>query len=1830
MTFDDANRRASELILRGSTPYSPQIGWMTMSSFCSTVTTLTGIDLGDKVTRHIENLIALFVNIQAQLGSDNCVQGITSAIVLYANTVNQGSLSGLLKEYLEELFLSPQVDGEDSLPPSIQAFKDAARDWKTVMHSPFATHVTQLISLAVSLGLCDLASINFTIGGVKLISEATLPEVSDAANIVDAVLSVTAYFVEAGHLCFKQGSIAPLLLGSSDSNKFSEDFMLAGRCNQCLRTGDMKKLTALDENDYGALLKRLMDTARRFMKSCDNYYDKRYFESRLATLDRWKLAYDEVRTAGRVRMRPGSLGIYGPSGTGKSTMVTKLMVTLLMANGFAADSSRIITLNSRDQYMSNYRSYINGIIVDDVGNTKTKYMSNEPPPSYWYTTLINNVPTYANMADLESKGRVSIEPFFVFWTKNVLDSLANETSNAPMSIASREDFILVPKVRNKYAIGNRLDPFSVPSDTFASGLPDLWLIDVYKAYEVAPRSVTTLENIAKGHVEYRLVHSNLDYESLVNVLISYYRKHFSVQKDVVEAAEGVEASVREVLCQECLILKKFCSCNCSLCKNGSDGCTCRVEPNLVNIDDLPSDDDVPDLDSGYDFYDDDDDNYEEGSSAPTTSSSGSMQSGDLELDPEIGNVPLWAHNEVVVADRFVDVDPIDNVMLLDVYWCSRARAYYYFLTGENYRSSPTGPIELKYHNMRITNSMITRLARYFDHVGDTVSGISTIEMRFSSLHDYAFRRFEEESPGDFAEFQMGLSALGRVLNLTPVDDQKIAGVSTTSKILSWFTDGWWGIRALERAIDVGTSKSMDYALYKFSNSQWGKLYNYIPGSWIEETVDKDGIKQMNPLLLAIAADEARYKHISLFTTVSSMVGSVAVAMSYVARKCPNLRPYCDWSTPLLRMCGISRKPQQSRFERIMTRSGLLDSERFMTPKAAICVLGTSAIFGCYVYYRRVRALVNVMYHQVQQEHASMPETFKRIRDNYLAKGLALSASMYGVWVLVQAYRQHKQEFQGNLAPSSMKVVEEREKEEFVYAVPGRTPLPTNTLTRTMTHEQFVRKIGQNTAYIVADRNDLGKSYNMGCFFVGSNVALIPTHYFDAQPKSRVTFVRKPQAELASKFKAWLDREFAVDIPNTDYSLAYVPSGGDWPSLVEFFPENHNFSLPFTLIHRNGEGVLSEAHGHVVYGPQRVANKSISAGVYTLDVNTFQGLCGAPLVSNTTHDKYILGLHIGGVTNTPKGICSAITRGALNLAKETLSNKPGVLLCHDSGTVYTKQYAECVGDFFTLAGPHPKSPVCYLPEGSNVEFYGETVGRVKPKSQVFKTSISDDVEEIMGISNEWGPPKFNVGYPFQASLAHLANPSFGFPPDLIGKAASDYLRTIIAAIDSVDGLKQSIRPLDDQAVIDGEPGVRYINSMKWQTSLGHPINRPKSTMVTTLPPTEKYQVPHKLHPVFPRVAREMEASYCRNERAYPIYSAFLKDEPTPVIKDKVRVVQAAPMALQLVFRKYYLPIARALSVVPLFSECAVGINPYSDEWEQLVSHVARFGIKRVLAGDYPKYDLRIPIAVTLAAFWVLCKIGEYTGNYCERDLVVMRGVASDTTAPLLGYNGDLIRVFGGNPSGQNLTAYINSIVNSILMRCAFFHEYPGVYGKTLFANCVALMTYGDDLFGSVHRNYPKFHFLTVRDFLEHGEMGFTMPDKVSDPRPLMDLSEVDFLKRKSVYIDELGLRFGALAIKSIFRQLHSLVKGEVHEREQLLSGVDNVMLDLFYHGRTIYDDYRTKMFELVERHPYLKSSKFLKMTFDDRIDMWKKDNPNPSKYDLRYVRTVFRRASPNST
>lgn len=866
----------------------------------------------------------------------------------------------------------------------------------------------------------------------------------------------------------------------------------------------------------------------------------------------------------------------------------------------------------------------------------------------------------------------------------------------------------------------------------------------------------------------------------------------------------------------------------------------------------------------------------------------------------------------------------------------------------------------------------------------------------------------------------------------------------------------------------------------------------------------------------------------------------------------------------------------------------------------ICALGT----GCFAFSFTVqKSMVNVVTRELHGQlvdRNTVGPMMKSIRDKHVGRICTAFGVVGGLYAIARVYKSWRGlRAQGSLEPRTEQEVLQRDSEKNQWTEVVSRPLPILPEAANTTSQQLQGLVAKNLVYGTVVAGD--RTMMVNGLYLRSNLVVVPDHYF-VQDVLDVTFRKENPDATGGKFCVRLSKQQSYLAPGSDLRYCYSSSGGSYKNLSKFLTDEELPEHEFSMLWRSKQGNLTTADGLASIANTSNGVVDFRGYRYTnLTINTFKGLCGATLISKRR--AIITSVHLGGKQDTPRGCSGLLKRIDFVNACEHLRSLEGVIL---SGTA-EKFEAQVLGvNVLTKQPLHPKSPLNYLPENSQVEYYGSCPGMSTFVSDVKPTLISEHVTDVTGSINVFGPPVQQPQYyGWQTCLANLANPALPYEPSLLEMAIRDYKSEMLPIFRSK--LWKGARPLTDHENLCGIPGKKFMDSIKLSTSIGYPLSGPKRSFITELEPTEERPNNRVLDDVIMEEIQRCEDCYRRGERAYTIAKACKKDEI--LSKPKCRIFYGNAIALTWLIRKRFLPLLRVMQMNPLKSECAVGINSHGPEWEVLHQHIHKFGEDRLIGGDYGKYDQKLPSQLIFAALRILIDFAREC-DYSEEDVRIMEAMTGDIVYSIIAFNGDLIGLTEGTHiSGNSLTVIINGICGSLNLRCFFYSQYPAEkYEERMpFRDYVALVTYGDDNIGSVSDKIDKFTIKGASQFLEKYGQVYTMPDKESELLDFLPPDDFEFLKRKSIFHEKLGVHIGALVDKSCFKMLHCYLRGKnapITEEHACGQNIDTALREWFNHGETVYEERRAQMIEVARRARITHLCKELDVSYVDRVEQWR--------------------------
>lgn len=636
------------------------------------------------------------------------------------------------------------------------------------------------------------------------------------------------------------------------------------------------------------------------------------------------------------------------------------------------------------------------------------------------------------------------------------------------------------------------------------------------------------------------------------------------------------------------------------------------------------------------------------------------------------------------------------------------------------------------------------------------------------------------------------------------------------------------------------------------------------------------------------------------------------------------------------------------------------------------------------------------------------------------------------------------------------------------------------------------------------------------------------------------------------------------IVDDDLMLFRVRSVPPLRNIMDLFPSERVSKAYFgggTLIGRDVDTNVFQKEAYRVTRAQRenpLLGRKLEYTFCTMDSNTVYGDCGSALWAQTKCGPILLGIHQWGG--------DAFISGCITLTKERLTTLLKDELLVDEGLIdLSKPDGEYVVQDLAV-----KSPVRYV-ENGEARIYGSFQGyRVCPKSHVKETILCSYLQE-KGYELKWGPPTMRGWLPWRRTLLELSTNHHKFDNVVIDKC-------VVALVNDWKKVpnkwKAEICMYDDVTVVNGKPGMRYVDSINRSTSAGFPWKHSKRSLLSDVDLKEfgLQDAVEVSQDVSDRVDSLLTA-YMEGKRGNPIFVASLKDRALPFSKiliGKTRVFMGSSLPLTLAMRKLLLSFVRVVQKNKFLFEQAPGTEAQAVEWDLIYHHITRFGKDRCVFGDFSGFDATMSSTFILAAFDAIVQFHEWCGADAMH-IRMIKSLAYDICFYKCDYNGDLVEFFGKNPSGQALTVIINGIVNCLYMRYVYYNVSPHK-DVSQFQNDVSLLTYGDDNGMSVREGCDFFNHTSITDVLSTVGVRYTMADKKTKSIPFIRVEDGSFLKRTWRFEELTHSHMCPLEEESITQ---SLMIGEeskfLSDEVKAVGLMDNALQEYFFYGKKKFEE-----------------------------------------------------------
>jgi hypothetical protein len=800
--------------------------------------------------------------------------------------------------------------------------------------------------------------------------------------------------------------------------------------------------------------------------------------------------------------------------------------------------------------------------------------------------------------------------------------------------------------------------------------------------------------------------------------------------------------------------------------------------------------------------------------------------------------------------------------------------------------------------------------------------------------------------------------------------------------------------------------------------------------------------------------------------------------------------------------------------------------------------------------------------------------------------------------------------------------DELEKKENVWYNNDIDLCPANfsresSSSKSMEFTDFCKKISSNVIHIATVMESGGKVRFGKAICLGGHIYLTNNHNIPDITCTYMDIIRTSKNGVGSNMRVVLTPSDIHRIPGKDLAfliLREIPPG---KKITQFF------KLGDTNGVFNGAYVTRQMDGSVKYRTVKNVKKSQEKRLKFngLDIDssnslwggivsdfTGDGDCGSPLIIQSAYGYSIVGLHFLARTSDGSKVFAAdvdgdfITEVYNNLSHYSISSG-------DFHMINSESTNRKVGDL------HKKSVFRYLPEG-NANVYGSFMDfRGKSASRVEETPMAP-VLKTQGYEVKFTKPEMKSWVPWHIGAADLVKPIHELDTSILNECVESYVSNVTSKVQCKE-IREIMMVLDDFTAINGA-NVTYIDKINRNTSAGNPWKKSKKYFIKSITPQHGMQDPVEVDDEIMDRVSEMIEIYKSGKCVHPNFCAHLKDEPVSFKKAKIgktRVFTGASFDWSIVVRKYLLSFTRLLQNNRMAFEAGPGTIAQSLEWQEMYDYVVKHGLDRIVAGDYKAYDKRMSPKEILAAFDVIIHICQLSGNYSKEDITVIRGIAEDTAFAVVDYNGDLVQLFGSNPSGNPLTVILNSIVNSLRMRYGYRLLNPA---QTVidFSDNVNLMTYGDDNIMSVHRDCDWFNHTTIANVFSKLDITYTMADKEAESIPFIHIDDASFLKRTWRKDENLGCMMAPLEHNSIEKMLTVWNRSKaVTEEYQGMAVISTALREYFFYGHDIFSEKREMLIKLIKDlgwEDWVEETTF--PTYLDLCEQFKRSSRHCRSYD----------------
>jgi hypothetical protein len=401
-------------------------------------------------------------------------------------------------------------DVQSGTPTFVSCLKDMIHGIDNVKNSQFVFKTRMMIAYLIGFGVLSKANVKISKHSDRfdtLAHEAAKSPLNHSVDFVQLMLEYAVFMCEKGWIFMKTGNFHHFFMDEDSTNKWVD------KSNALIRQAEFlndAELHNIDEHKYQLDMDSVIDEGVSMLKYSKEMYpgEKRVIKNLLASLQLTRSRLLAARSVLRKRPAPLAFLLAASSSVGKSYLTDLLYhhyakVSTSLGKPLKAGADFKFVLNAENDNWDGFTSSKWFVCLDDIACKHPDKSSDTDETLKEILRVINNVPYLPRQAALEDKGKTPCLAKLVIGTTNTEDLCAQFYFNCPFAIMRRFRYIIVPVVKEQYAIKKEgffmLDSAKVPP-VVDGEYPNLWNFIIK---EVEPVSGSRDRQLAKAVVHKR-------------------------------------------------------------------------------------------------------------------------------------------------------------------------------------------------------------------------------------------------------------------------------------------------------------------------------------------------------------------------------------------------------------------------------------------------------------------------------------------------------------------------------------------------------------------------------------------------------------------------------------------------------------------------------------------------------------------------------------------------------------------------------------------------------------------------------------------------------------------------------------------------------------------------------------------------------------------------------------------------------------------------------------------------------------------------------------------------------------------------------------------------------------------------------------------------------------------------------------------------------------------------------------------------------------------------------------------------------------------------------